>query len=70
MRTVGGLQLNPFLPDVWQGYGFQFEYRGRLIRLDVRAGQATARLLRGDPLTLSLCGQPVTLTDSVTCSLS
>ena len=30
MCTVEGLSLSPFLPKEWQGYSFQFQYRGRL----------------------------------------
>ncbi|MBP3540258.1 MAG: glycoside hydrolase family 65 protein [Clostridia bacterium] len=66
MRTVDGLSLNPFLPDCWKGYGFQFQYRGRTIRLDVKSGAATVKLLSGEPLDLKLCGETVTLSGEIT----
>ena len=50
MRTTDGLSLSPFLPDAWQGYAFQFHYRGRVIRVSVRPGQALVELLQGKPL--------------------
>lgn len=65
MRTVDGLSLNPFVPEGWQGYAFPFEYRGRLIRLEADRQEAVVRLLRGEPLPLTLCGERVTLRDSV-----
>ena len=61
MRTVNGLSLNPFLPDCWKGYGFQFQYRGRVIRLDVKPGKAIVRLLEGQPVEMTLCGKKVLL---------
>ena len=63
MRTVDGLHLDPYLPKEWTGYGFQFDYRGRLIRLDVTAGNATVKLLRGAPLSITLCGVTQMLTN-------
>ncbi len=66
MRTAEGLRLNPFLPEGWAGYAFQFDYRGRLIRVEVKPGSATVTLVKGKPLTLTLCGKPVALSVSVT----
>ena len=66
MRTVDGLRLNPFLPEPWTGYAFQFEYRGRLICVDVKAEGATVTLLKGEPLTIALCGESVRLDGAVT----
>ena len=57
MRTVEGLSLEPFLPDAWRGYSFQFFYRGRLIRLAVTGCRATVTLLEGRPLEMFLCGE-------------
>ena len=69
MRTTNGLSLAPFLPDAWQGYAFQFHYRGRVIRVSVRPGQALVELLQGDPLKMTLCGQEQTLSDSISHAL-
>ena len=57
MRTVDGLSLTPFLPDAWEGYSFQFDYRDRLIRVEVEKGKAAIRLLRGAPVEVTLCGE-------------
>ena len=65
MRTTDGLSLNPFLPDAWQGYAFQFHYRNRVIRVSVKKGQACVTLLSGEPLKLTLCGEAQTLTDCI-----
>jgi maltose phosphorylase len=62
MRTVDGLRLSPFLPAGWQGYSFQFDYRGRLIRLDVAIGKATVRLVRGGAVPMTFCGEAIVLT--------
>ncbi len=69
MRTTDGLSLSPFLPDAWQGYAFQFHYRGRVIRVSVRPGQARVELLEGKPLKMTLCGQEQTLSDSISHAL-
>ncbi|MEE1439966.1 MAG: glycoside hydrolase family 65 protein [Christensenellales bacterium] len=69
MRTTDGLSLSPFLPDAWQGYAFQFHYRGRVIRVSVRPGQALVELLQGKPLKMTLCGQEQTLSDSISHAL-
>ena len=65
MRTTDGLSLKPFLPEAWKGYAFQFHYRGRVIRVSVRPGEARVELLEGQPLTLTLCGQEMRLEDCI-----
>lgn len=65
MRTTDGLSLNPFLPEVWKGYAFQFHYRNRVIRVSVRTGEACVELLEGAPLSLTLCGEEVHLEDRI-----
>ena len=65
MRTTDGLSLSPFLPDAWQGYAFQFHYRGRVVRVSVKKGEARVTLLSGEPLKLTLCGEAQTLTDCI-----
>ena len=65
MRTANGLSLNPFLPDCWQGYAFQFNYRGRILRVDVQKGLAKVQLISGEPLDLTLCGESLRLETSV-----
>ncbi len=70
MRTADGLALNPYLPDAWSGYAFQFDYRSRLLRVEVKPGRASVTLLRGDPLELTLCGERRTLTDCAACALA
>ncbi len=66
MRTVEGLSLEPFLPEAWQGYAFQFQYRGRLIRLCVTKGNALVELLKGEPMEMTLCGEKQTLSKEIT----
>ena len=66
MRTVEGLSLNPFVPDAWEGYAFQFDYRGSLIRVAVRKGSATVKLLHGAAVELTLCGEKALLSDEMT----
>lgn len=63
MRIVDGLCLNPFLPTGWQGYSFQFDYRGRLIRLTVEKSKAFVSLVHGDAVSMTFCGDAITLRD-------
>ena len=69
MRTTDGLSLSLFLPAAWQGYAFQFHYRGRVIRVSVQPGKALVELLEGKPLKMNLCGQEQTLSDSISHAL-
>ena len=57
LRTVDGLQLSPFLPKHWQGYAFQFNYRGRIISLQVTSKLAQLELISGEPVELTLLGE-------------
>ncbi len=59
MRTAQGLSFAPFLPDCWQGYAFNVNYRSRLLRVAVNEKGTTLTLLEGEPLMLSLYGQSV-----------
>ena len=70
MRTVNGLSLNPFLPESWTGYSFQFVYRNRLICVEVKPGVAKVTLQKGNPLSLTLCGENYTLQDEISHTLS
>ena len=70
MRTVDGLTLSPYLPEGWQGYAFQFHYRGRLIRLEVDGQSANLQLLWGEPLGLHFCGEDQTLQSKLTHTLA
>ena len=65
MRTTDGLALDPFLPEAWKGYAFQFHYRNRVIRVSVRPGEACVELLDGNPLNITFCGEEVRLEDRI-----
>ncbi len=65
MRTAEGLSLAPFLPECWKGYAFRFDYRGRIIRVSVRPGEAQVELVQGEPVALSLCGEEKLLKDRI-----
>lgn len=65
MRTLdGSLTFAPFLPQNWQGYSFKINYRGRLIDVAVSRGEVVFKLLKGAALDVTVCGQPMRLTDS------
>ena len=65
MRTVEGLSFNPFLPKGWEGYSFQFQYRGRVIRLAVSRLEVKVTLMQGESLKITLCGQLRDLAEEV-----
>ncbi len=65
MRTVDGLSLDPFLPEQWKGYAFQFNYRKRLICVNVVTGKACVELLSGEPIEITLCGSKQLLEKSI-----
>ena len=55
------LHFEPFLPDKWQGYSFRFLFRGRLLSVAVDQNGSHVELLSGEPLTIYLAGEKLTL---------
>ena len=55
------LHFDPFLPDKWQGYSFRFLFRGRLLSVAVDQNGSHVELLSGEPLTIDLAGEKLTL---------
>lgn len=70
MRTYQDqLSFAPFLPEMWEGYSFTLNYRGRLISVKTDQAQVTIELLKGEVLDLQLYGQEERLTDRLTVPL-
>ena len=64
LRSDGDqLRFAPRLPERWKHLSFSVMYRGRVIRICMEADKTTFRLEQGDPLTLLIYEQPLTLTD-------
>jgi alpha,alpha-trehalose phosphorylase len=62
MRDHGGaLRFAPRLPPGIERLAFRLGYRGCLLTVDVRPGEATYRLAAGDRLQISHDGEPVEL---------
>jgi len=57
-----GLRFAPTLPDKWDSYRFKLHVRGALLEVQVDAGGASYRLLRGERLALAHRGKPFELT--------
>ncbi|WP_270774159.1 glycoside hydrolase family 65 protein [Weissella confusa] len=55
------LHFEPFLPDKWQGYSFRFLFRGRLLSVAVDQNGSHVELFSGEPLTIDLAGEKLTL---------
>ncbi|WP_044957931.1 glycoside hydrolase family 65 protein [Butyrivibrio sp. LC3010] len=45
-----GLSVDPFLPKSFKGYSFNFCYRGRSLRVEVKSGEASLKLLDGEKI--------------------
>lgn len=66
MRTYdNALMFSPFLPEIWQSYSFNFNYRARLIKMTVEKSGVTIELLHGSPLMMSLYNEKVLLQSSM-----
>jgi Trehalose and maltose hydrolases (possible phosphorylases) len=64
MRTFHEtLSFAPYLPEGWQAYSFNINYRRRLIRIGVGQDEVSIRLLSGDSLHLRLFGESILLQD-------
>ncbi len=62
MRSGSGtLSFSPRLPPGIVGLSFRLRYRGRVLHVEVRAGQAHYSLLSGDPLPITHHGEQATL---------
>ncbi|WP_170924774.1 glycoside hydrolase family 65 protein [Enterococcus sp. 9E7_DIV0242] len=70
MRNYQGqLSFNPFLPEMWEGYSFTINYRGRLVSVMTDQKQVTIKLLEGEPLEVQLYGKASLLTEKLTVPL-
>jgi len=58
---ASGLSFSPKLPPGIVGLSFRMRYRGRIVHLAIRPGEATYSLLEGDPLPITHHGQLVTV---------
>jgi alpha,alpha-trehalose phosphorylase len=56
-----GLSFSPNMPPGLTKLSFRMRYRGRIVRVVVRAGAASYSLLAGDPLPITHHGQSVTI---------
>lgn len=59
--TADGVSFAPILPEKLKGYGFRVTVRGRLIEVRVDARGAHCTLVEGEPMTIRLNGEAVTL---------
>jgi len=58
MRSDGPLlAFAPTIPDAWTSYSFRVQYRHVVIRVDVRQGASTFRVMEGDPVVVRIYGQ-------------
>lgn len=61
MKTWNGkLSFAPFLPEVWTGYAFHINYRGRLLKISV-GEKVELELLKGKALKLDVYGKTIEL---------
>ena len=66
MRTYDGrLSFAPILPDDWDGYSFNINYRDRLINLDVSQTEISISLKKGSPIELDIYKEKHLLKDKL-----
>jgi glycosyl hydrolase family 65 central catalytic domain protein len=66
MRTYDGcLSFAPILPDDWDGYSFNINYRDRLINLDVSQTEISISLKKGSPIELDIYKEKHLLEDKL-----
>ncbi|WP_280146715.1 glycoside hydrolase family 65 protein [Bacillus velezensis] len=64
MRTLKGtLSFTPFLPNEWDGYSFHINYRNRLIKVTVEERRAIFELVKGEPVSITVYGEPMVLNE-------
>jgi maltose phosphorylase len=72
MRVKDGMiHFDPFIPEQWQSYSFRVEFREHVLKIEVSHSKISARLVAGNPLTITLCGKAVSLnSDKLVAELS
>ncbi|MDN3244084.1 glycoside hydrolase family 65 protein [Streptomyces mutabilis] len=58
-REGDSLRFTPRLPEKFSRLAFRLQFRGRCLRVEVRADRATYTLLSGEPLTIHHHGTPL-----------
>ncbi|KFG71743.1 glycoside hydrolase family 65 protein [Streptomyces mutabilis] len=58
-REGDSLRFTPRLPEKFSRLAFRLQFRGRCLRVEVRADRATYTLLAGEPLTIHHHGTPL-----------
>lgn len=65
LRTNDGkLRFKPYLPDAWEGYRFRVCFRGCIVQLSVREGEAEFFLAEGKALVLYVGSQKICLEEN------
>lgn len=60
-----GINLRPWLPDVWKGFAFKIVFKGRTLGIHIKEN-LRIDLLEGQALDLKVYDTPIHLSDSVT----
>lgn len=60
------ISFHPKLPDDWEGYGFQINYRGSFIYVNVGKKHSTFTLTQGEAVRIYVYGQSYLLEDELT----
>lgn len=60
------LHFNPFIPKQWKSYSFRIEFRGRVVKIKVAGQRVETTLVSGDPLTIRINHEPVSLSHNKT----
>jgi len=62
MRVRNGeLYFTPYIPDQWKSYSFRLEFRGRVLKVKVAAGNTETILEKGEPLQIMMNGKALML---------
>jgi alpha,alpha-trehalose phosphorylase len=63
-----GVCLNPLIPEGWEGYEFNFHYRGSFINIHIDE-DIQLRLISGNSFTVAIYGKEYTLSDMLSVDL-
>lgn len=68
LRAAGGcLRFQPYLPKDWQGYSFPIGWRGCLLQVEIRRGEAVFTLEEGDTLEFYVGDKKISLREGGSC---
>ncbi|WP_373215547.1 glycoside hydrolase family 65 protein [Ruminococcus sp. 5_1_39BFAA] len=62
LRLANGIpEFSPYLPEEWEGYSFKLLFRGKLLKAEIKSGEAIFTLEEGEEITFKVREKVITI---------